>query len=552
MPSRRLAAALAPLALACLVACNGNASSSSPGFLAPPASSSAASIASSSDPPPPSSSDAAPPRDADAGPKPQLSTKLFSSTIWEKPNYESLPLGYFHAGSRVARAADPYPEIASPSARRAAGIEIMQPCGGRWFKLDPVGFVCEGKDGVTLDLDDPNVAIPARYLPKDEPLPYGYGMSYSTPMYTRVPTAQEQRDAEGDVAYWRKTLAEMRAKTPADKLSPEFAIPVEEMPDYLANHAQAPAILPWLVVGKNVKGGYALPSTRLAFVSHFESEGRHWYLTSEQLLVPGDRFKSARTAEFRGLELAVAGEKGEHLPMVWVRFPTDKQPVFVYRVEGEGRPVKTLMELPLQSHHEIAQQDVMLKGVRYHELITPPQGLPEGKYVVRQSDVTRVDPVKQPPEKIVGDETWIDIDLVKQTLILYRGAVPTFMTLVSSGAGGKGRITPTGTFRIYQKHLTTRMSADEKPPEKQGEEAERSYRFDDVPWVQYFYAGIALHAAFWHDGFGQPKSHGCINLSPRDAQYLFKRTLPEMPSGWHGVNGGRGGITLGTVVVVHT
>jgi lipoprotein-anchoring transpeptidase ErfK/SrfK len=95
------------------------------------------------------------------------------------------------------------------------------------------------------------------------------------------------------------------------------------------------------------------------------------------------------------------------------------------------------------------------------------------------------------------------------------------------------------------------MSADEKPPEKEGEEGDRSYRFDDVPWVQYVYNGIALHGAFWHDGFGQPKSHGCINLSPRDAQYLFKKTLPELPSGWHGVSAGRGGISTGTVVVLH-
>jgi hypothetical protein len=479
-----------------------------------------------------------------------------SSWIWEKPNYESLQLGYFRAGSRVARAADAYPEIASPSARRAQGIELMQPCGGTWYKVEPNGFVCVGKDGVTLDLDAPEVVIPARYLPKDEPLPYGYGMSYSTPMYTRVPKAQEQKDAEGDVEYWRKTIATIRAKTPPEKLAPEFAIPVEEMPDFLANHAQAPQILPWIVGSRNVKGGYALPSTRLAFVTHFEAEGRHWYLTSEQLVVPADRFKAARTADFHGVELAPAGEKGEHLPFVWVRMPSEKQPAYVYRYEGDDtRPTKTDVVLDTQWHGEIAQKDLWIRGQKYHELLAPPPRaapLDGVRYMVRANEVTRLDVVKAAPEKVAADEVWIDVDVVRQTLVLYRGTSPLFTTLVSSGAGGKGRITPLGTFRVYQKHTTTRMSADEKPPEKVGEEGERSYRFDDVPWVQYVYNGIALHGVFWHTDFGQPRSHGCVNLSPRDAQYLFKRTLPEMPAGWHGVHGGRGGIPLGTVVVVHT
>ena len=60
---------------------------------------------------------------------------------------------------------------------------------------------------------------------------------------------------------------------------------------------------------------------------------------------------------------------------------------------------------------------------------------------------------------------------------------------------------------------------------------------------------FALHAAYWHDRFGEPKSGGCVNLSPRDAKWLFEWTEPSVPAAWHGVRSGdaRG---LGTLVRV--
>jgi lipoprotein-anchoring transpeptidase ErfK/SrfK len=478
--------------------------------------------------------------------KPQLTTKLQSTWIWEKPRLDSQQIGYFRAGARLTRAADPY---------EGKDAQPCGPAGSKWYAVLPVGYVCESKDSATLDLADPSAMAAAAYPPKDEPLPYAYGMSFASPMYARVPTVQEQNAAEGDVEYWRKTIAAVRAKTPPEKLGPELAMPVGEMPAFLQGHAQAPAILPWLVPNKTARAGYALPSTRLAFVAAFESEGRNFYLTSELMVVPADRFKVAHAQDFRGVELGDASENhaAAHLPMIWARYPTDKQPAFVYELRGETL-TKTTTQLALQSHFEIAQQDVMVKGVRHHELTSLPSALEakdDVRYVVRTTDVTRVNAVKAAPDGVAADEYWIDVDLGRQALVAYRGATPTYVTLVSSGSGGKGHFTPTGAFRIYQKHWTARMSADEKPAEKEGEDAERSYRFDDVPWVQYLYAGIALHAAFWHDSFGQPRSHGCINLSPYDARYLFKRTLPALPEAWHGINGGRAGIALGTLVVVH-
>jgi lipoprotein-anchoring transpeptidase ErfK/SrfK len=63
-----------------------------------------------------------------------------------------------------------------------------------------------------------------------------------------------------------------------------------------------------------------------------------------------------------------------------------------------------------------------------------------------------------------------------------------------------------------------------------------AFELRDVPWIQYFDAGFALHGAYWHDVFGIPRSHGCVNLSPIDARYVFNWTEPKVPEGWHGVN----------------
>jgi len=77
-----------------------------------------------------------------------------------------------------------------------------------------------------------------------------------------------------------------------------------------------------------------------------------------------------------------------------------------------------------------------------------------------------------------------------------------------------------------------------------------TFELRDVPWVQYFAAGFALHTAYWHDVFGIARSHGCVNLSPIDGHWLFGWSDPAVPAGWHGVESGPD-TAPGTTVVVH-
>lgn len=106
--------------------------------------------------------------------------------------------------------------------------------------------------------------------------------------------------------------------------------------------------------------------------------------------------------------------------------------------------------------------------------------------------------------------------------------------IVSTGLPG----TPTvvGKFHIYQKLVSTRMVGP-------------GYDLPNVPHTMYFYGGYALHGAYWHNNFGHPMSHGCVNLALPDAEQLFNWATPVLPDGAWYVNATAD--NPGTLVVVH-
>ena len=134
-----------------------------------------------------------------------------------------------------------------------------------------------------------------------------------------------------------------------------------------------------------------------------------------------------------------------------------------------------------------------------------------------------------PPPEVGATERWIDVEIASQTLVAYEGATPVFATLVSTGRAGESHATPLGTFRIWVKLAEDTMDDLDRTDQ------ESNYAIEAVPWVQYFQEGVALHAAFWHDQFGTRRSHGCVNLAPRDARRLFGWTAPQLPRGWDAI-----------------
>lgn len=101
---------------------------------------------------------------------------------------------------------------------------------------------------------------------------------------------------------------------------------------------------------------------------------------------------------------------------------------------------------------------------------------------------------------------WIDIDLSQQMLYAYDGDTLMGSFVVSTGTAAHPTVT--GTFSVYVKYLYTDMSGP-------------GYYLPDVPYTMYFYSGYGIHGTYWHNNFGTPMSHGCVNMRTSDAGWIF-------------------------------
>ncbi len=110
------------------------------------------------------------------------------------------------------------------------------------------------------------------------------------------------------------------------------------------------------------------------------------------------------------------------------------------------------------------------------------------------------------PPRVGDDERWIDVDLSDQMTYAYEGNVLVNSFLVSTGTWLHPTVT--GQFQIYVKYEYADMAGP-------------GYYLPDVPYVMYFYDGYGLHGTYWHSNFGTPMSHGCINLTIPDSEWLF-------------------------------
>ena len=115
-------------------------------------------------------------------------------------------------------------------------------------------------------------------------------------------------------------------------------------------------------------------------------------------------------------------------------------------------------------------------------------------------------------------ERWIDVDLTNQSVYAYEGETVVNSFIVSTGTW----LTPTvtGQYKVYVKYRSAPMSGP-------------GYYLPNVPYIMYFYKSYGLHGTYWHNNFGTPMSHGCVNLRTDDAAWLYN---------WS---------SIGTVVNVH-
>ncbi|RPI88946.1 MAG: murein L,D-transpeptidase [Chloroflexi bacterium] len=118
----------------------------------------------------------------------------------------------------------------------------------------------------------------------------------------------------------------------------------------------------------------------------------------------------------------------------------------------------------------------------------------------------------------------VELRLDDQLLLAYENGRMAFATRVSTGGkrmSGK-YTTPVGDFITYHKRPTRHMAA--------GDIASNGFDLPGVPWVLYITeGGISFHGTYWHNDYGHPHSHGCINMTPQAAKWLYRWTLPTVP-----------------------
>lgn len=423
--------------------------------------------------------------------EPTLTSIARETMIYARPSFKAQKLGYLRVGAVVSR---------SPHAMGNEG------CRRGWYRIQPEGFVCVENSAI-LDSEGPSPFASLAVVRPDRmaPLPYQYGRSrYPTPpFYTRLPSKLDQERNEQEL------VGHLRARTAEAWKS----VPSSPTPSLLLEGRSVP--MPWGFVRDSsaVTSGRAMPDSGFALLGIYEHEGRRFALNTDFQLVPVDRLKPVEISSFHGIRL----DDQVTLPVAFVR----SQNANLYT----GSPKTGLSIARRLDYREavpLTGKEVIVSGIHYLETRTHD--------FIRDERLVRIDKFKSKPGWATPGRTWIHVSILQQSLVMYEGEKPVYATLVSTGSDGLGdpeetHSTIRGQFLIHTKHVSVTMDSD-----AEGDE----FDLRDVPYVQYFEKGFALHAAFWHDSFGQPYSHGCVNLSPLDARALFHMTNPPVPQTWHG------------------
>lgn len=223
-----------------------------------------------------------------------------------------------------------------------------------------------------------------------------------------------------------------------------------------------------------------------------ENEGQVWYMINYGQYVPASSIQLINDSEFAGVEVTKQPER----PFGWML--VDFQP----SREPGAEPIPGTPRLTRYTFFQVYDAIKADDGWIWYNI--------GGGYWMRQTYVSLVE-VSPRPEGVGEHDYWVEIDLYEQRFAAYEGDRMVYAGLVSSGLNRWP--TNEGLFQVWSRHTETKMS---------GAEGRIDYYFvEDVPHTMFFDNDIALHGAYWHDRFGYKHSHGCVNMPPRDAEWIF-------------------------------
>jgi len=535
-----------------------------------------------------------------AGDGPFVASKVIAATIYKLPDTGARKLGYIRLGRRVRREADPVEgkgckgefyhvlpagyvcseeatiDMDDPLVRAASrGPDLSKPMPY------PYGFV-----RATAPL---YLRVPTH----DEQIKSELGLDEHLAWYD-ANKLEVQRVTLGanDVPLDAHGFPRIGGTLPpGQKLSSQLGM------NELFGGKPDEAIPWWLDGGRKIANvsGFDVPEyavfadrvrrkTGLSFVDAFVARDgdfeRRFAVTVDMRLVPATKVKPDTASMFHGVEV----NDRLTMPFAFV----NQRGVSTWKLIKNQDVARPVDPVPERAIVPLSGRARMKQGKRFY------QTRGDATRWLRAEELGIVSPPPSWPEAAEKGQKWIDVSLVQQTLVLYEGKRAVYATLVSTGQDRLGdpktqKATPRGEFHIRSKHVAAVMDSEENSalggareasaapkagPDEAAivarlEAAERAgkhldtddrrrldnvrkgrnpeygitmrrgaqnFELRDVPWIQYFASGYALHGAYWHDVFGIPRSHGCVNLSPIDARLVFLWTDPPMPEGWHGIN----------------
>jgi hypothetical protein len=439
--------------------------------------------------------------------------------IWSKARFT-----WIQAQAGPGRGWIGYLGLGGSAPLKGGSIEAARVPGGSggcdaWYAIEPRGFVCAGAAATVDENDSAIVQLRRDAADLSSPWPHQYGESIWAPRYARIPTAAEQRDTEWYLDKHKENIARaLETKDPAtieaidkDLVGVDLS-PAGEGP---------PSLLPFGPLVREERKFVALGST-VAWVRSFDVDGRTFLLTADQAIVPKDRVRPYPRSTFHGLAIG----EDVTLPLAFFR----KTPRPKWKRGEDGKLAQTGEAWPRLGWVGLTGVKVEEDGKKFYETKEP--GI-----FVRNVDAQVVEAETEAPFLTGPDKDklkWIDVRVLNGTLVAYEGLRPVYATLISPGRGGipvdgvdplKTASTPTGMFRVDGKFRTSTMVSS----------SDENYIHSDVNWILNFSGPHALHGAYWHDGWGEPKSGGCVNMAPIDAKWVFDWTDPDVPEGWHGL-----------------
>jgi hypothetical protein len=231
----------------------------------------------------------------------------------------------------------------------------------------------------------------------------------------------------------------------------------------------------------------------VSYTDRYDVEGKVVYQLGPGEYIRGDHVSRISTPTYRGL---VFSETPKHA-FGWIMTMVNS-----YVHPGYDQP----MTKNVYYRYQVVQiYDVVKVGDFEWYMVGPGEWIEQRQIAVVWLDIEK-------PVEIQGGR-WISVNLYEQTIAAYENDELVFASLVSSGL--RGWWTRPGIFQVYKKYEADGMQG--------AFEADRSdfYYLEDVPWVLYYDEDRALHGAYWHNNFGWQQSHGCVNLSPADANWLY-------------------------------